>query len=433
MNIYLTRIVEHLIREYRLRPQHDNGDEQVWRARRFGPLEGGRQRGSKEVVEFRLCHIKASDYLDFQERRSVCRYRNGRTLSETVVSIARHLTANASGSIRRIYTHGQGSENVIAVRSLSLKNYYTLEADQLARLLMVNEDRFAWIRELPVTYYPVSNKELRAMESLDAFLAHFTGPGVLIPRRIQQALCLSEKIALFQMIPGNHMNDIAATMKRHEAELRRHPTANRILLCYYRDVMPGEHLCASTVYSYAVGCRHMSQKVNMRIRSERRIREERDAVTNQHKFKFLVDIRTRPEFILERTDCGDIQLELINTKERLWQEAKQMESCVDTYCQDINDGQCAIYHVLYEGKDYTLEVAKRENGFLYAKQLKGTLNAIPSKCLQKKINAIFYKLAHPRIAGKRKQLDAGNKRDVPIQPPSQEKGNMAIECEELPC
>jgi hypothetical protein len=408
MNTYLTRIAEYLIRAHRLRPHHDNADEQAWRARRFGPPIGGRKRGRKEVVQFRLCHIKAADYLDFQERRLLYRYRAGRKRSEALVSIARHLTANASGSIRRIYTHAQGSEEVSAVRSFSLKNYYTLADNQLALLLMINEDRLAWLRELPVTYYPVSNKELRSLGSIAAFLAHFAGPGTPIPKRIQQALSLSEKIALFQLVPANHLNDIAATMKRHEAELRGQPSANRILLCYYRDVMPGEKIRAATVYSYTGACRHMGQKVNMRIRSGRRLSEERVAVTRRRTFKYLIDIRTSPELILERTDFGDIQLELINSKERLWEEARRMGSCVDTYCHAINDGKCAIYHVVFKDKHYTLEVVKRGDGSLYAEQLKGALNAIPPKRLQKKIDAIFSELAQPRAASQ--QFACLNKR-----------------------
>ena len=152
-------------------------------------------------------------------------------------SIALHITANAGGSIRRIYTHGQAGEDVIGVRTLSLKNYYTIGDDQLAKILMVNDERFAWISELPVTYYPVANKELRAIESLDAFLGHFAGAGVPIPQRIQQALSLPEKIALFQMVPGNPSNDIAATLKRNAAALR--PAIGQPhVLGYYRDVMP---------------------------------------------------------------------------------------------------------------------------------------------------------------------------------------------------
>ena len=75
---------------------------------------------------------------------------------------------------------------------------------------------------------------------------------------------------------------------------------------------------------------------------------------------------------------------------------------MDTYSQDINDGKCAIYHVAHEGLNYTLEVGKRNDGALCAKQLKGVRNATPPEELQKKINAIFCNLRRSRIQGKRK-------------------------------
>ena len=419
LSAYLERIAGYLIREYGLRVHHDIGDERAWISRQFGQLEGGRRRGSKTAIEYRLCHVKAFDYLDFQERRLERRYRAGRLLKETVKSIALHITANAGGSIRRIYNHGQAGEDVIGVRTLSLKNYYTIGDDQLAKILMVNDERFAWISELPVTYYPVANKELRALESLDALLGRFAGPGVLIPQRIQQALSLPEKIALFQMVPGNHMNDIAATLKRNEAALRDQPSANHIMLRYYRDVMPGEKIRAATVYSYIGACRHIGQKVNMRIRSGRRLVEERIATLRKRDLSRLVAIRTNPALVLERTDFNCVQLELIGPRERLWQEAQQMESCVDTYSQDINDGKCAIYHVVHEGMNYTLEVGRRDDGALCAKQLKGVRNATPSEELQKKISAIFRNLRRSRIQVRRKarivktnRKEAWNNRDT---------------------
>ena len=402
LSAYLESIAGYLIQEHGLRAHHDNGDERAWLSRRFGPLEGGRRRGSKTVVECRLCHVKAFDYLDFQVRHMERRYRAGRPLKETVKSIELHITANAAGSIRRIYKHGEAGERVIGVRTLSLKNYYTVGDDELVKLLMVNDERLAWIRELPVTYYPVPNKELRAIESLDAFLGHFAGAGVPIPQRIQQALSLPEKIALFQLVPGNHMNDIAATMKRHDVEFRDQPLANHILLRYYRDVMPGEKIYAATVYSYAGACRHIGQKINMRIRSARRLAEERIAALRKRNFARLPDIRTNPALVLERTDYNGVQLELIATKERLWQEAQQMESCVDTYSQDINDGKCAIYHVAHEGMHYTLEVGRRDDGAICAKQLKGVRNATPPSGLQKKINTMFRNLRRSRIEGRHK-------------------------------
>ena len=111
-----------------------------------------------------------------------------------------------------------------------------------------------------------------------------------------------------------------------------------------------------------------------------------------------------------------------------------MESCVDTYSQDINDGKCAIYHVVHEGMNYTLEVGRRDDGALCAKQLKGVRNATPSEELQKKISAIFRNLRRSRIKGRHKtrnikpaEREGGNNRNngnpQAVEPHQHQEGN----------
>ena len=390
MNAYLKRIVRHLVREHGLRRRHDSADERVWVARRFGFLEGNRCNGHKTVTETRLCHMKSADYLDFQVRSLVRPYRKGRPGRETLAAIRLHITANATGSIRRIYIHDEG-EHVRGVRTLSLKNYYIAQDEKFARLLMVNEERLAWIRELPLGYYPIANKDLRTIDSMEAFLQHFAGPGVVIPKRILQVLGPSETVLLLRAVPPNHLNDIATAMKRHATDLHRHPSANRAVLAYYKGALGVECPQFATVYSYLCCCRHFGRKANMRLRSGRRLIAERDAMRRERTLQQVVDICTHPEYVLEKLDHGGIQLELIDTGKRLWQEAQQMESCVDTYCHDINDGRCAIYHVQYRGGDYTLEIGRREDRNLYVVQLKGVRNSDPPPGLRRRINAIIGK------------------------------------------
>lgn len=388
MNAYLSGIADFLIGEHRLRVRQDSEAERVWIGRQFGEMVGTRRRGQKSVSEFRLCHFKQADYLDFQERSFTRTYRKGRSVKEVLDRIDLHVTVNASGSIRRLYKHGTDGE-VRSVRTLSLKNYYTVGDDRLAVLLMVNEDRLAWLQDLPVTYYPVANKDLRAIGSVEAFLGHFAGPGVVIPRRILEVLGAGQTVTLLQLVPGNHLNDMATTIKQRRV---RAPTAYRAVLSYYQGILGEACPHWKTLYHYLDCCRHIERKINLRLRSERRMMEERDELSRIRQLDKVVEIRTSKAFILPQTDHGDVQLELIDRARRLWDESQQMHSCVDTYCRRINEGACAIYHVRYDGEGYTLELGRDDAGTLRVAQLKGVSNSAPPPGLKQRIARIIRKL-----------------------------------------
>ncbi|MCE9616517.1 MAG: hypothetical protein K8T26_19760 [Lentisphaerae bacterium] len=390
MTPYLQRIWNHLVRRYRLRIKQDTDDLRVLSRERAGERTGGLKNCIVELSRYVLTYYKRLDYLEFKTLTVTRRFRHGKQVKETIDGDWPDFTVNGSGSIRRMY-HGPPGPGR-RVRTISLRNYYQLGDDCLARLIMVTSDDLAWINELPVTYHPLSNKDLPVIKSLDNLFAHFTGPGIEIPKRLRHAVPLDELFVLVQLVPGNYLNALAATVK-HTRRLQKEPTnASRVLYWYYRGAVedPNE-LHFQTVYCYVGCCRALDRQVNPRIRSAARLKSERNAMMRVRWLQRTPEIRTDSKFILKRLEFGDVKLELINDNKRLLQEATEMKSCVHTYALDVIDGKCALYHVTYRNKGYTLEVRQDFKRRLYAQQLLGHGNQEAPKrltrCLQQVLAA----------------------------------------------
>jgi len=269
-----------------------------------------------------------------------------------------------------------------------------IEDEQVARLILITDDNLVWLHDIPVRYYPISNDVLRTLDSLDAMLTHYAGPGQTIPARLRQALPFDQLLIVVQVVPGPYLNALCTTLKEKAAEFGDSVYANRLILAYYRGRLPdADAYLFHLVYSYISACRYTETKLNMRVRSTKRLSEEREAVWRKRAVRRSPAVRTRKKLILPRQHYGDIHLELINNKRRLLQEARKMKNCVDAYAFDIAEGQCAIYHVRYQGGDYTMEVQENERGRLRVNQLLGPQNSPAPKDLQIRMRSLLNRKA----------------------------------------
>jgi len=112
----------------------------------------------------------------------------------------------------------------------------------------------------------------------------------------------------------------------------------------------------------------------MQLRSSQRIQDERERAWRGRDLKRNPEIHTRRDLIIPSGTYGSILLKLINSRSGLLQESELMHNCVDDYACDINAGECAIYHVDYQGDGYTLEVRQDAKGRLKIAQLMGVAN-----------------------------------------------------------
>ena len=374
MTSYLQPIWNRLVRRYRLKNLSNDSERRVMRRDTELYRRKGREWHSVTVLRYELIYHKELRYIDFQEQIAIRSFRGSRHTSDRVREIEEHFAVNDTGSIRRMYRH-EGTR-VIAVRTLSLRNYYMIEDEQVARFIMMTDEKLAWLRNIPVHYYPISNKVLKTLDSIDAMLEHHAGPGVVIPGRLRKALPLGELLTLVRVVPGSYLNALAVALKQQAKNTSRPVVAERLVLGYYKNRIkdPDANLF-HVVYSYISACRYTETKLNMRLRSVNRLMAEREAVWRKRDLRRHPEIRTRKKLVLPQQDYGSIHLELINNKKRLLQEARMLNNCVDTYAGDITEGRCAIYHVTYKGGHYTMEIRENEAGRLRVNQLLGAQNA----------------------------------------------------------
>jgi len=388
MNPYLQRIWNRLVRSYQLRIVQEDDEVRILCRKHSGEREGGKKNYTVTSTLDVLTYHRKSGYLDFQKRVHAKKFYHGKFLRDEITKIYQHITVNASGSIRRRYLHD--GVRVAGVRTISLKNYYLIEDAEVARLIMVTSDELDWVHELPLTFHPISNSELKKLKSLDDLFEYFTGENISVPKRIRSAFPLRELLVLLQIVPGTYLNVLAATLKSEAKYIGTPLKVQRLILAYYRhSLSQTENPNYQLVYSYVNACRALGRKLNMRIKSEKKLAEERDSMSHQRIIDRSPEIKTHREFILPESDYGDFQLELINSKSRIIKEARGMKSCVDTYICDITDGICGIYHVVYRKRPYTLELMKDGKGKLYVNQLLGVSNAPGPLRLKKKVEKVL--------------------------------------------
>lgn len=396
MTPYMQSIWNRCVRRYQLRIQLDNSEHRVLSRDRTNEPPSGRKNYRMQIVRHVLFYDRALDYIDFQTQRITRRFYRGSMVEEIIEGVREHFTVNGNGTIRRMYKHNGRVDPV--VRTFSLRNYYLIEDEQIAQLIMVNNADAAWIHSIPVMYYPISNDQLKRITSTDAFYAHLAGQEAQIPKRLRHALSERELIILLQLVPSTHLNPIAAAVK-HDREFGKRPaTAERVLVSYYKQLLEdGRTLRYHTIGSYITSCRSLGRKVNLRIKSANRLLQERDVLTREREIDRIPDIRTGEKFILRETHFPEVKLELINSRSRLHKEARQMGSCVATYGRSINLDQCALYHVGYRGRHYTLELEINEKGTLFCGQVLGKGNA-PAPARLRNLLANYVHQARPRCA-----------------------------------
>ncbi len=127
----------------------------------------------------------------------------------------------------------------------------------------------------------------------------------------------------------------------------------------------------------------LDKKINLNIRSVKRLRAEHDEMARKIKAASIPDIKVK-RLYPDIKSGGDFVVEKIQDKHRLMVESEIQNHCVKTYASSINSGNCCIYSFLdkMDGKRYTLEVQVHKNtetrkqAFIL-NQIKGKFNCSP--------------------------------------------------------
>ncbi len=388
MTPYLQRIWTHLVRRHRLRNVSDDDERRVMSRDKCGRRDGGPLNYTVEFTRHVLTYHKKLDYIDYCAQSMLRCVNRGRHIRDKHYSIDNHIAVNAAGTIRRCYYHND--EHSYAVRTISLRNYHLLGDDRLARLIMVTNDDLQWINEIPVAYHPIPSGDLWQITSLNDLYTYITGPGVEIPKRLLHAMPVGELLLLLQVVPGPYLNEMAAIVKQEKEFQKGAVRAARILLKYYKRILEDpKRVHFQTVYCYVNCCRSAGRKLNIRIKSANRFLEERRKCRMRRELDKLPEIETAKQFVLDRTDHGEVKLELIDSRKRLLSEAIVMKTCVADYAIEVINENCGLYHVKYRGHHYTLEIQPDEKGNLYPAQVSGMRNAEAPQRLKSLIGGIL--------------------------------------------
>lgn len=139
----------------------------------------------------------------------------------------------------------------------------------------------------------------------------------------------------------------------------------------------------STIIDYMRMCETQKIKLNLKIKSFKRLEQEHDNLSFNISAKNIPDIKVNKKYPKIKSE-GNFEIEQIVDKKRLLVESEIQKHCVKTYASSINAGRCCIYSFLdlRTKNRYTLEVQKKyditKNLLFILNQIRGKFNSNPS-------------------------------------------------------
>lgn len=119
------------------------------------------------------------------------------------------------------------------------------------------------------------------------------------------------------------------------------------------------------------------QKINLKIKSYNRLKEEHDVLMIKTRAKQLDKIKIPKNTKFKRLKLPN-DFEKITSTKRIVQESEIQKNCVSSYIDSINRDNCAIYSLLYDEDRYTIEI-KKKNNLYYWVQIAGFANSQPPR------------------------------------------------------
>lgn len=113
----------------------------------------------------------------------------------------------------------------------------------------------------------------------------------------------------------------------------------------------------------------LDKKLSLKITSIKRVQDEHNKLSRERILKGIKNVKMNKLYKDLFKDFA-IPVEEIDSKKRLLQESIEQEHCVATYANRINNGDCGIFSMVFNGVRYTLEVSKA----LRMQQLQGFRN-----------------------------------------------------------
>ena len=130
-----------------------------------------------------------------------------------------------------------------------------------------------------------------------------------------------------------------------------------------QDVYPAE------ISDYVSNSLAVNEKISLRWNSFRKMVQRNIDLVLMYRNKKTPKIRIPKASKFAPLDKAlPKSFERIKTRERIVREGYEMRHCVASYADFVNKDVCAIYHLIYDGVDYTAEIRVR-NGKYFLRQL----------------------------------------------------------------
>lgn len=150
---------------------------------------------------------------------------------------------------------------------------------------------------------------------------------------------------------------------------------NDILKLYYTEKLNDVNSFDISIIEDYIGMAiYLRSKMNMRVKSFSKIKDEHNQMINPYMQKKAKQAKTAKMTIPKKSIFRELKLsdnfEIIKTGKRLYEEGIFMHHCVYSYLTKVNKGKCVIAHLIYKDIPYTLEIAYKNKKYI-CKQIYG--------------------------------------------------------------
>ncbi len=203
--------------------------------------------------------------------------------------------------------------------------------------------------------------------------------GVSVPKALRGFMVHDLNIVMGCLKNKNELNSICQYISKRGPL----PPSQEIFNLDYRSYSIFEAIAGMTIGAdkywlirdYFFDLHSLKKTCSIKIKSLNRIEDEHRKMTVERMLLGVPEIQVSKLYV-EFSKLFSIEHELISTKDRLIAESYDMHHCVSSRASTINMGNCGIYSVKYQGKNYTLDVRHDSRGY-YLYEFRGVLNCSP--------------------------------------------------------
>jgi hypothetical protein len=310
------------------------------------------------------------------------------------------------------------NKNAIFLRPALSYNFNNLNRKEYESFLMSLNRRLVSIHQKTKIYNDqnfikvaldlkdIKNKSMFNTKNIDELLSNIT-KGKSIPRILVDKFSKSEIAYLYNLINYEEVDKIIKFLyenideyknivknSSYESNIIHHIVID--YLCKKFGLFDDKNFEKSIILDYVRMCSMQGVKLNLKIKSYKRLVQEHDELAFKISVKDIPEIKVNKKYPVIKSE-NSFEIEKIVDKKRLIIESEIQKHCVKTYSGSINSGKCCIYSFLdkRDNTRYTLEIKKKYDGsknlVFFLNQIRGKFNANPPEYVLHEVYQILIK------------------------------------------